>query len=156
MSRASAAPSGNSRGPRDVTQAPTVHTGRAPRVPAHLRDGGREVWCAVWAAGEGAYNPSTDRFVVERYCELHDRRAALLAEIERDGLTTLGGNGQTVMHPALRHIETTEREMRAIESVLGLSPEMLPRRLSDTPSPLVRLGLVSCFFWVTLPAWHLE
>lgn len=123
MSRVAGSPSGNPRSAADVTHAPTVHTGRAPRVPAHLREAGREVWRAVWAAGEGAYHPSTDRFVIERYCELHDRRAALLGEIERDGLTTLGSTGQTVMHPALRHVETTEREMRAIESVLGLSLE---------------------------------
>jgi P27 family predicted phage terminase small subunit len=50
---------------------------------------GREVWRAVWAAGDGAYHPSADRFVIERYCELHDRRAALLGEIEHDGLQPL-------------------------------------------------------------------
>jgi P27 family predicted phage terminase small subunit len=92
-------------------------------VPAHLGDEGREVWRQVWAAGAGAYNPRTDRFVIARYCELHDRRAELLAVIEADGLTTEGSTGQTVMHPALRHVETTEREMRAIEAVLGLSLE---------------------------------
>jgi len=123
MSRAKANPSGNPRTGADVTQAPRVHEGRAPRVPASLGSTGRDVWRDVWKAGEGAYHPQTDRYVIERYCELHDRRAVLLAEIERDGLTTLGSTGQTVMHPALRHVETTEREMRAIESVLGLSLE---------------------------------
>jgi P27 family predicted phage terminase small subunit len=73
--------------------------------------------------GDGAYHPATDRYVIERYCDLHDRRALLLAEIEQDGLTTLGSASQTVVHPALRHVETTEREMRAIEAVLGLSLE---------------------------------
>ncbi|MEO6770472.1 MAG: phage terminase small subunit P27 family [Umezawaea sp.] len=106
-----------------MTAAPTVHTGRAPRVPASLGTEGREVWRQVWAAGQGAYNPHTDRYVIERYCALHDRRAELLGLIDEDGLTTVGSTGQTVMHPALRHVETTEREMRAIEAVLGLSLE---------------------------------
>jgi hypothetical protein len=82
MSRVSADPSGNPRRAADVASAPTAHTGRAPRVPARLGEAGREVWRAVWAAGDGAYHPSTDRFVIERYCELDDRRALLLAEID--------------------------------------------------------------------------
>lgn len=81
------------------------------------------LWRAVWAAGAGAYHPATDRFVIERYCSLHDRRAEMLAVIEADGLTTEGSTGQVVMHPALRHVESTEKEMRAIEAVLGLSLE---------------------------------
>ena len=74
-------------------------------------------------SGAGAYNPRTDRFVIARYCELHDRRAELLAVIRADGLTTEDSTGQTVMRPALRHVETTEPEMRAIEAVLDLSLE---------------------------------
>ncbi|MGW4829539.1 phage terminase small subunit P27 family [Amycolatopsis japonica] len=106
-----------------ITPAPVVHSGRAPRVPAKLGDVGREIWRAVWAAGEGAYLPATDKFVIERYCELHDRRAALLREVEIDGLTTVGSTGQTVIHPALRYVESTEKEMRAIETTLGLNLE---------------------------------
>ncbi|WP_410576625.1 phage terminase small subunit P27 family [Amycolatopsis sp. lyj-108] len=115
--------SGNPRSANGSPSAPTVHVGRAPRVPSKLGDVGREIWRAVWAAGEGAYLPATDRFVIERYCELHDRRAALLREVEIDGLTTVGSTGQTVIHPALRYVESTEKEMRAIETTLGLNLE---------------------------------
>ncbi|RSM66636.1 phage terminase small subunit P27 family [Amycolatopsis sp. WAC 01376] len=115
--------SGNPRSAAGSSSAPTVHSGRAPRVPAKLGDVGREIWRAVWAAGEGAYLPATDRFVIERYCELHDRRAALLREVEIDGLTTVGSTGQTVIHPALRYVESTEKELRAIETTLGLNLE---------------------------------
>ncbi|MEV6908092.1 phage terminase small subunit P27 family [Amycolatopsis sp. NPDC051071] len=115
--------SGNPRSAAGTSPAPVVHSGRAPRVPAKLGDIGREVWRAVWAAGDGAYHPATDRFVIERYCELHDRRAALLREVEIDGLTTVGSTGQIVIHPALRYVESTEKEMRAIETTLGLNLE---------------------------------
>jgi P27 family predicted phage terminase small subunit len=57
-------------------------------------------WRAVWTARDGAYHPATDRFVIERYCELHDHRAALLREVEIDGLTIVGSTGQTVINPA--------------------------------------------------------
>lgn len=122
MSRSVANPSGNPRG-ATVTDAPMVHSGRAPRVPASLGTEGKAVWRKVWEAGAGAYNPRTDGFVIQRYCELHDRRAELLDIVESDGMTTEGSTGQIVMHPAMRFIESTEKEMRAIEAVLGLSLE---------------------------------
>jgi len=48
MSRANANPTGSPHGAVDVTSAPTVHTGRALRVPARLGEAGRDVWRAVW------------------------------------------------------------------------------------------------------------
>jgi P27 family predicted phage terminase small subunit len=35
----------------------------------------------------------------------------------------VGSTGQTVIHPVLRYIESTEKEMRAIETTLGLNLE---------------------------------
>ncbi len=103
--------------------APVVYEGRAPRVPAHLKASGREVWRAVWQAGGGAYSPDTDRNVILRYAELHDRRADLLALIDAEGLSVVGSTGQPAMHPALRFVESTERELRAIENAIGFTPE---------------------------------
>ncbi|MFI6861287.1 phage terminase small subunit P27 family [Streptomyces sp. NPDC050421] len=112
--------------------APVVYEGRAPRVPAHLKPTGREVWRAVWSAGSGAYSPDTDRNIILRYSELHDRRAALLEQVDADGMMSEGYNGQPVMHPALRFVESTEKELRAIETVIGFTPEAR-----------MRLGLVA-------------
>ncbi|MBM7770906.1 P27 family predicted phage terminase small subunit [Actinokineospora baliensis] len=61
--------------------------------------------------------------MVARYCELHDRRDAFLRRIAADGVVTEGSTGQPVAHPLLRFVESTEREMRAIETVLGLNLE---------------------------------
>lgn len=104
-------------------EAPVVYEGRAPRVPAHLKTLGRDVWRAVWQAGSGAYSPDTDRNLILRYAELHDRRAELLAAVDNDGLMTVGSTGQPAVHPAMRYVETTERELRAIETVMGFTPE---------------------------------
>jgi P27 family predicted phage terminase small subunit len=113
--------SGNPRTAPGASSAPVVHSGRAPRVPVKLGDVGREVWRAAWAAGDGAYLPATDRFVIERYCELHDRRAALLREVDIDGLTTEGSTGQTV---GIRHCATSSprKGNAAIEAALELTP----------------------------------
>lgn len=103
--------------------APVVYEGRAPRVPTGLKRVGREVWRNVWTAGGGAYSPDTDRNIILRYCELHDRRAALLAAVSNDGLMTVGSTGQPAVHPAMRYVESTEKELRAIETVIGFTPE---------------------------------
>ncbi|MFF2406727.1 phage terminase small subunit P27 family [Streptomyces sp. NPDC058092] len=92
-------------------------------MPAHLRATGREVWRAVWSAGSGAYSPDTDRNIILRYSELHDRRAALMDAVDEDGLMTVGSTGQPAVHPALRFVESTEKELRAIETVIGFTPE---------------------------------
>ncbi|MFF7990344.1 phage terminase small subunit P27 family [Kitasatospora xanthocidica] len=103
--------------------APVVHEGRAPRVPAHLGKVGREAWRTVWTAGQGAYSPETDRYIILRYCELQDRRAELLAVVAADGFMSEGYNGQPVAHPMLRYVESTEKELRSIETAIGFTPE---------------------------------
>ncbi|WP_033825234.1 phage terminase small subunit P27 family [Kitasatospora sp. MBT63] len=122
---------GHANGPADET-APVVYEGRAPRAPAHLKRVGKEVWRTVWQAGSGAYSPETDRYVILRYCEPHDRRAHLLATVENDGLMAVGSTGQPVEHPAMRYVESTEKELRAIATVIGFTPEAR-----------MRLGLVA-------------
>lgn len=114
---------GNANNALDPEAAPVVYEGRAPRVPVHLGRVGREAWRTIWSAGSGAYSPETDRYVILRYCELHDRRATLLAAVENEGLMTVGSTGQPVVHPAMRYVESTEKELRAIETVIGFTPE---------------------------------
>lgn len=114
---------GNPSGAAAPDAAPVVHEGRAPRVPSHLKAGGREVWRAVWQAGGGAYSPETDRNLILRYAELHDRRADLLDLIHTEGLSVVGSTGQPAIHPGLRFVESTERELRAIETAIGFTPE---------------------------------
>ncbi|AFU62196.1 terminase small subunit [Streptomyces phage TG1] len=134
MSRAKAPDmrTGNANTAAVAEPAPVVYEGRAPRVPHHLKAAGKEVWRSVWSAGMGAFSPDTDRNLITRYCELHDRRAALLDQIEADGYMSEGYNGQPVMHPALRFVESTEKELRAIETAIGFTPESR-----------LRLGLVA-------------
>ncbi|QBZ73371.1 terminase small subunit [Streptomyces phage Heather] len=104
-------------------EAPVVYEGRAPRAPGHLGNTGKEIWRSVWQAGSGAYSPDTDRNLILRYAELYDRRSQLLDAVDADGLMTIGSTGQPVVHPAMRYVESTEKELRAIETVIGFTPE---------------------------------
>lgn len=104
-------------------EAPVVYEGRAPRAPAHLGNTGKEIWRSVWQAGSGAYSPDTDRNLILRYAELYDRRSQLMDAVDADGLMTIGSTGQPVVHPAMRYVESTEKELRAIETVIGFTPE---------------------------------
>lgn len=104
--------------PENIAVQPPV-----PPVPAHLERVGTEVWHAVWAAGGEAYSPRTDAYVIERYATLHDRRETLMKMLTADGLTSVGSQGQTVLHPAARLLGEVEKNMTSLEDKLGLNPE---------------------------------
>ncbi|MFF4408126.1 phage terminase small subunit P27 family [Streptomyces sp. NPDC001404] len=92
-------------------------------MPASLGPVGKEIWRNVWSAGHGAFSPETDRNLILRYCELYDRRADLLSAVDSDGLMSVGSTGQPAVHPAMRYVESTEKELRAIETAIGYTPE---------------------------------
>ena len=110
-------------GPRTPAVRPATAPTAAPKAPRGLGRVGRKVWADVWEAAGSAYMPSTDRYVVERYCKFMDRRAALLAQLEAEGETTVGSQGQTVAHPAARSLADIESKMTSLEDRLGLNPE---------------------------------
>jgi len=127
--RPSANPAGN---PREASSVPVVAENinpppAVPPAPSTLEELGRTVWAALWDAGGPAYYPPTDRFVIERYCSLHDRRKTFLDILDRDGAMILGSQGQEVLHPASRALDSVEKELRAIEDRLGLNPEARAR-----------------------------
>ena len=124
--RPKAEPTGNPR--KSLAPAKPEPENIAPRlpvppVPVHLEAVGQEVWHAVWAAGGDAYSPKTDAYVIERYAALHDRRNKLQGMIDADGLTSVGSQGQIVLHPAARLIGDVEKQMSSLEDKLGLNPE---------------------------------
>ena len=127
--RPKADPVGNPRSSEAPPPVPVQNLLEAavPDPPDNLEERGLEVWENLWAAGAGAYHGPTDRYVIERYCQLHDRRQALMEVLERDGFMILGSQGQDVLHPASRALDTVEKELRALEDRLGLNPESRAR-----------------------------
>ena len=124
--RPAANPQGNARkstAPVKVQPENLLPTPPVPDVPAALDSHGTKIWHAVWAAGGDAYHGPTDAYVIERYCVLHDRHHTLMRMIENDGLTSVGSQGQVVLHPAARLIADTEKQLGGLEDRLGLNPE---------------------------------
>jgi P27 family predicted phage terminase small subunit len=101
--------------PGGVTQAP----------PESLGAVGASVWKAIVKQG-GPYM-DTDAVVLERYCQLYDRRAVLLALVDDEGYIVLGSKQQPTGHPAIGLAQDIERQMTALEAVLALNPESRAR-----------------------------
>jgi P27 family predicted phage terminase small subunit len=97
--------------PGTVTQAP----------PESLGAVGASVWKAIVKQGGPYMDP--DARVLERYCQLHDRRAVLLALVDDEGYIVPASKQQPTGHPAIGLAHDIERQMTALEAVLALNPQ---------------------------------
>ena len=92
--------------------------------PASLGAVGSAVWKTIVEAGR---YQDHDARVLERYCQLHDRRAVLLALVDTEGYVVPGSRQQPTGHPASRLAYDIEAQMIRLESVLALNPEARAR-----------------------------
>ncbi|MBE80942.1 MAG: phage terminase small subunit P27 family [Gemmatimonadetes bacterium] len=94
-----------------------------PQAPQTLKSHGKHLWAELWDAGRNFYQPKTDSLVLERYCNLQERRKELLEIIEAEGWLAVGSTGQTVTHPAAKLLAEVEGRLSPLEDRLGLNPE---------------------------------
>jgi P27 family predicted phage terminase small subunit len=87
--------------------------------PASLGAVGRAVWRTIVEAGSCQ---DSDALVLERYCQLRDRRAVLLALVGTEGYVVPGVKQPSTAHPAIRLARDIEAQMTRLESVLALNP----------------------------------
>jgi P27 family predicted phage terminase small subunit len=95
-----------------------------PGPPASLGAVGSAVWATITQTGPYQDN---DAPVLERYCQLHDDRAVLLALVDTEGYIVAGSKQQPTAHPAIRLAHDIEAQMTQLESVLALNPEARAR-----------------------------
>ena len=95
-----------------------------PDPPTSLGAVGGAVWATITQAGSYQDN---DAPVLERYCQLHDRRALLLALVDSEGYIVAGSKQPSTAHPAIRLAHDIEAQMTQLESVLALNPEARAR-----------------------------
>ena len=142
MSRPVHDPQGHNTKPVVVTPPPNLLVQDVPPCPAHLNEVGQQVWVDVWAAGGDAYNVRTDRYVIERYAAMQERRADLMKTLST-GMVTVGSQGQEVIRPESRILMDTEAKLVALEDRLGLNPESR-----------LRLGISAVEHESQLDAWR--
>lgn len=115
---------------QNLSRSQPGRAGRPPRPatwqpgPRPSRQPGGAVGSAVWATitQAGPYQDN-DAPVLERYCQLHDDRAVLLALVDTEGYVVAGSKQQPTAHPAIRLAHDIEAQMTQLESVLALNPE---------------------------------
>jgi len=91
-------------------------------VPDSLEETGALIW-QTFMAERFATITAAEVHVVERYCELQDRRAQLKDLLSVEGWGVPGSRtGMIVIHPAAQMLKATETELRMMESMLGLGP----------------------------------
>jgi P27 family predicted phage terminase small subunit len=74
-------------------------------------------------AGHGVYNTEAHRDTVVRYVQLLDRRDYFLRVLDEEGWMKVGSQGQEVLHPLARQLDSLEGKLVPLEDRLGLSPE---------------------------------
>lgn len=115
-------PKGNSR-PSDNLPVKAPRSANIPTPPDSFTDMGVELWDRLWEVGAGIYSPKAHIDTITRYVELQQRRTQLLNIIEDEGWTTIGSQGQVVLHPLARQVDSIEGKLVPLEDRLGLSPE---------------------------------
>jgi len=131
MSRPVQDPKGNAT--KSVTPAPVASNVLpldVPPTPPSFKDmavpyqrQADDMWADIWSAGHGFYQVTTDAFVIERYVSMQMRRSKIMATLELDGWTSVGSQGQEILHPLARLLLDIEGKLPALEDRLGLSPE---------------------------------
>lgn len=89
-------------------------------APAHLGPEGHDLWervarAAVWLA------PS-DLPMLALLCELTDRRAEFLANLDSSGPVLVNPSGRVVANPIVGMLSSVEKQIVEISSLLGLTP----------------------------------
>lgn len=122
MTRPSADPVGH---PTAAAEPPAraERSAIVPPAPAGLTTWGLGLWTRLWEVGAGVYSPRAHLDTVTRYVQLQERRAYFLRVIEDEGWTTVGSQGQVVLHPLARQLDSIETKLVPLEDRLGLSPE---------------------------------
>ena len=94
-----------------------------PLSPAGLLKTTRNRWDAYWASPVAKLaDPVSDLPALERLFRLYDDLERSHQSVRKAGHMVEGSQGQAVMNPLLRHMQTVMAEVRQLEDRFGLSP----------------------------------
>ncbi|WP_068483469.1 hypothetical protein [Pseudoclavibacter helvolus] len=90
---------------------------QVPEPPGVLRDRGSELWRNLHATLEFDLHETV---VLIEACRTLDRIDGLQTVLDRDGLTTTGSTGQTIVHPAVAEQRQQQASLARLVSQLNL------------------------------------
>lgn len=93
-----------------------------PDAPDHFGERASAVWVRVWTAARAWLSPDTDLELLIRYCDAQDARDELREVVGREGLTTIGSQGQKVINPLINQLNNVEKQLTKYEQLLGFTP----------------------------------
>lgn len=91
-----------------------------PRAPAGLGTRGRKYWKSII---DSYQLTGSELELLTEACRTMDNLDALAASVARDGVTTAGSAGQTVVHPAVTEARGQRLALHRLISALGLPAE---------------------------------
>lgn len=109
-------------GKRPLPELATVTPLRAAVEPApqHLGPDGRELWESVSRAA--VWLSPSDLPALTLLCELADRRADFLANLDSAGPVLINPSGRVVANPIVGMLSTLEKQIAEMLASLGLTP----------------------------------
>lgn len=96
--------------------------GDVPPAPDGFLASTKRQWDEFWASDLAGLIDQAQRPQVERLFWLRDELERARRAVTKQGRLVRGSQGQPVLNPLLKYIETVLREVRALEDRLGLSP----------------------------------
>lgn len=94
-----------------------------PQPPGGLLKRTRDRWAAYWESPVAKLaDPVSDLTALERLFRLYDDLERGNATVAKQGHMVTGSQGQAVMNPLLRHMQSVMAEVRQLEDRFGLSP----------------------------------
>lgn len=97
-----------------------VNEADLPQVPVGLGERGRQFWVDTWADYELT---DSEAVLLEEACRVLDRLDGLDATIRREGMTTVGSTGQSVIHPAIQEARQQQVVLHRLIAALSLPDE---------------------------------
>ena len=105
----------------DIT---AIQKANYPKPPPRLLKKTKDWWDDYWNSDLATYtNQDTDLAAVSRLATLMDERERCYRQVKKEGRMISGSQGQMVLNPLYRHIQTLDQEIRQIEDRFGLSPK---------------------------------
>lgn len=92
-----------------------------PSPPDHLDERGATTWRHALTLGE-RWIAETDLQLLTRYCEALDEREELKQLVAKNGLVSIGSQGQEVISPYYKALKDLDRDLTRYEGLLGFTP----------------------------------